>query len=208
MKTELIQFHGHDVVTIHEPDGIYVALKPIVDAMGLSWQGQLERIKRDLVLSSTIRVTRMVAEDEKAREMVCLPLDMLNGWLFGVDARRVKPELQETVVAYQRECYRVLDAHFRGKALVQCEIYWFARRPRWEFIRRLALEGWPYRAIAKLFDPRMSPGSIANSVQAMVVRGLINPQALATAQHGVSRKAAQRRVPSWGIQQQQLCLAL
>lgn len=208
MKTELIQFHGHDVVTIHEPDGIYVALKPIVDAMGLSWQGQLERIKRDLVLSSTIRVTRMVAEDEKAREMVCLPLDMLNGWLFGVDARRVKPELQETVVAYQRECYRVLDAHFRGKALAQCEIYWFARRPRWEFIRRLALEGWPYRAIAKLFDPRMSPGSIANSVQAMVVRGLINPQALATAQHGVSRKAAQRRVPSWGIQQQQLCLAL
>lgn len=208
MKTELIQFHGHDVVTIHEPDGIYVALKPIVDAMGLSWQGQLERIKRDLVLSSTIRVTRMVAEDEKAREMVCLPLDMLNGWLFGVDARRVKPELQETVVAYQRECYRVLDAHFRGKALAQCEIYWFARRPRWEFIRRLALEGWPYRAIAKLFDPRMRPGSIANSVQAMVVRGLINPQALATAQHGVSRKAAQRRVPSWGIQQQQLCLAL
>jgi P22_AR N-terminal domain len=207
MKTELIQFHGHDVVTIHEPDGIYVALKPIVDAIGLAWHGQFERLQRDQVLSSTVRVIRMVADDEKAREMVCLPLDILNGWLFGVDAKRVKPELKDAVIAYQRECYRVLDAHFRGKALAQCEIYWFARRPRWEFIRRLALEGWPYRAIAKLFDPRMSPGSIANSVQAMVVRGLINPQALATAQHGVSRKAAQRRVPSWGMPQQ-LCLAL
>lgn len=207
MKTEMIQFHGHAVVTIHEPDGIFVALKPICDAIGLSWQGQLERTKRDLVLSSSIRVTRMVADDEKVREMICLPINKLNGWLFGVDARRVKAELQQDVLDYQRDCYDVLDAHFRGKALAQCEIYWFARRPRWEFIRRLALEGWPYRAIAKLFDPRMSPGSIANSVQAMVVRGLINPQALATAQHGVSRTAAQRRVPSWGIHQQ-LSLAL
>ena len=208
MKTELIQFHGHDVVTIHEPDGIFVALKPICDAIGLSWQGQLERAKRDLVLSSVIRVTRTTGTDGKQYEMICLPINKLNGWLFGVDARRVKAELQQVVLDYQRDCYDVLDAHFRGKALAQCEIYWFARRPRWEFIRRLALEGWPYRAIAKLFDPRLGPGSIANSVQAMVVRGLINPQALATAQHGVSRKAAQRRVPSWGIQQQQLCLAL
>ncbi|MCK6414403.1 MAG: phage antirepressor N-terminal domain-containing protein [Giesbergeria sp.] len=208
MKTELIQFHGHDVVTVARDDGqIYVALKPIVEAIGLDWVSQHKRVQRDLVLSSTMVIMTMVAEDGKLREMLCLPLDMLNGWLFGIDASRVKPELKDAVLDYQRECYRVLDAHFRGKALVQCEIYWFARRPRWEFIRRLALEGWPYRAIAKLFDPRMSPGSIANSVQAMVVRGLINPQALATAQHGVSRKAAQRRVPSWGIQQQ-LCLAL
>lgn len=209
MKTELIQFHGHDVVTVARDDGkIFVAIRPICDAIGLEWSAQFRRIQRDEVLSSVVAMMATTAADNKTYETLCLPLDMLNGWLFGVDAKRVKPELKKAVIGYQRECYEVLDAHFRGKALAQCEIYWFARRPRWEFIRRLALEGWPYRAIAKLFDPRMSPGSIANSVQAMVVRGLINPQALATAQHGVSRKAAQRRVPSWGIQQQQLCLAL
>lgn len=207
MKTELIQFHGHDLVTIHENQGIFVALKPICDAIGLDWEGQRQRVRRDAVLSSVACMTQATGTDGKQYEMLCLPINKLNGWLFGVDANRVKPELKEAVIAYQRDCYDVLDAHFRGKALAQCEIYWFARRPRWEFIRRLALEGWPYRAIAKLFDPRMSPGSIANSVQAMVVRGLINPQALAAAQHGVSRKAAQRRVPSWGMPQQ-LCLAL
>ena len=207
MKTELIQFHGHDVVTIvHDNGKIYVAIKPICDAIGLEWSAQFRRIQRDVVLTSVVAMMAITAADKKTYETLCLPLGMLNGWLFGVDANRVKPELRGAVIDYQRDCYEVLDSHFRGKALAQNEIYWFARRPRWEFIRRLALEGWPYRAIAKLFDPRLGQGSIANSVQAMVVRGLINPQALAKAQHGVSALAAQRRVPSWGVQQ--LCLDL
>jgi hypothetical protein len=112
--------------------------------------------------------------------------------------------------AFHIKVVRTFDAVVNGAHVLphqQNEIYWFARRPRWEFIRRLALEGWPYRAIAKMFDPRLGQGSIANSVQAMVVRGLINPQALATAQHGVSRKAAERRVLGWGMFSPQLSLA-
>ncbi len=111
--------------------------------------------------------------------------------------------------AFHIKVIRTFDAAMNGAHVLphqQNEIYWFARRPRWEFIRRLALEGWPYRAIAKMFDPRLGQGSIANSVQAMVVRGLINPQALAKAQHGVSRKAAERRVIGWGMVTPQLSL--
>jgi hypothetical protein len=37
---------------------------------------------------------------------------MLNGWLFGVDSNRVKPELKERVIAYQRECFKVLSDYF------------------------------------------------------------------------------------------------
>lgn len=55
---------------------------------------------------------KAVAPDGKLREMLCLPLDYLNGWLFGVDARRVKPEIRERLLQYQRECYRVLHDHF------------------------------------------------------------------------------------------------
>lgn len=54
----------------------------------------------------------VVAEDGKKREMTCLPLDMLNGWLFGIDANRVKPEIKDKVIAYQRECFKVLADHF------------------------------------------------------------------------------------------------
>jgi hypothetical protein len=44
--------------------------------------------------------------------MVCLPLDYVSGFLFGLNATRVKPELRERVILYQRECYKVLAEAF------------------------------------------------------------------------------------------------
>ena len=45
-------------------------------------------------------------------EMLSLPLDYLNGWLFGVNASRVNQELRDRLITYQRECYRALSRHF------------------------------------------------------------------------------------------------
>ena len=51
------------------------------------------------------------------QETTCLCLDLLNGWLFGVDVNRIKDsETRARVITYQRECYRVLAAHFMGRA--------------------------------------------------------------------------------------------
>ncbi|MBV5298115.1 MAG: hypothetical protein JZU64_08260, partial [Rhodoferax sp.] len=41
-----------------------------------------------------------------------LPLDKLNGWLFGVSVGRVKPELRARLTQYQAECFDVLASHF------------------------------------------------------------------------------------------------
>jgi hypothetical protein len=88
--------------------------------MGLSWQGQNDRIRRDLVLSEvqmSVRVTRTDIEEGSRRphtsEMLCLPLDYLNGWLFGINASRVKAGVRERLLRYQRECYKVLAEAFR-----------------------------------------------------------------------------------------------
>ncbi|HET9222625.1 MAG TPA: phage antirepressor N-terminal domain-containing protein [Roseiflexaceae bacterium] len=45
--------------------------------------------------------------------MLCLPLDYLPGWLFGINAARVKPELKERIILYKRECYRRLWDAFK-----------------------------------------------------------------------------------------------
>jgi hypothetical protein len=50
-------------------------------------------------------------------KMTCLPLDFLNGWLFGIDAKGVKEEFRDKVLRYQMDCYRTLAEHF------QAEIY-------------------------------------------------------------------------------------
>jgi hypothetical protein len=47
------------------------------------------------------------------QEMACLPLDYLNGWLFGINASRVKEEIRDKLIRYQEECYRVLAEAFR-----------------------------------------------------------------------------------------------
>lgn len=46
------------------------------------------------------------------QEMLMLPIKYLNGWLFGVNANRVKPEIKERLLEYQRECFDVLNRHF------------------------------------------------------------------------------------------------
>ena len=60
-------------------------------------------------------VIHTVAEDGKVRKMVMLPIEYLNGWLFGVDANRVNAESKDKVIEYQKECFRVLANHFMPK---------------------------------------------------------------------------------------------
>jgi hypothetical protein len=57
-------------------------------------------------------VTVTATESGQRGHVICLPLDHLNGWLFGINAERVKPEVRDKVLRYQRDCYRVLADAF------------------------------------------------------------------------------------------------
>ena len=110
-----VQFN-HQTLTATLVNNIpHVALKPICNQLDLDWAAQFSKIKRHPVLNSTVVMMTTVAEDGRTREMLMLPLDYLNGWLFGIDSNRVKPEAKETVLMYQRECFNVLANHFMPK---------------------------------------------------------------------------------------------
>lgn len=106
------------LVDTGEGQKIYVPVRPLCEYLGLAWAGQYLRLQRDPVLSETllnIRVTQSRAGKQggtQTKEMVCLPLKMINGWLFGINASRVKEEIQEKVIQYQRECYDILAQAF------------------------------------------------------------------------------------------------
>lgn len=113
-----VDFHGRALTVITGPEGEHlVAMKPICEAIGLQWEAQLKRIKRHPVLSQGMSImdTPSAGGDQ---ETTCLPLDYLNGWLFGVDASRVRPEIRERLVQYQRECFAALAAYWQqGEAV-------------------------------------------------------------------------------------------
>ena len=92
-------------------------MKPFCENIGIDWRAQRQRIVRDEVLCSTVVIITTVAEDGKNREMLCLPIQYLNGWLFGIDINRCKPEIRDTLIKYKKECYQALhDYWFNGKA--------------------------------------------------------------------------------------------
>lgn len=114
MNTQAIavQFHDQSITAAIIDSIPHVAMKPICENIGLQWEGQLQRIKRHPVLSSVMCMTHTTGSDGKLYEMMMLPLDYLNGWLFGVDTNRVKNGTRERLIEYQRECFKVLANHF------------------------------------------------------------------------------------------------
>ncbi len=116
IREQGVEFYGDTLIAAEGPDAqIYVPLKPISDSLGLSWPGQSERTRRHPVLSRAIVLVRVGADSRRGNpNALALPLDMLPGWLFGINAERIKPELREKVIRYQEECFRVLWNAFKG----------------------------------------------------------------------------------------------
>lgn len=122
-----IDFYG-DVITavMVEVDGrqvVYIPIRPICDYLGVSWQGQNRRLNDDEVLSAvsmSINITLTDIEPDSRRpktsRMLCLPLEFINGFLFGINPKRVKPEMKANIIRYQRECYRILADAFVGQS--------------------------------------------------------------------------------------------
>ncbi|CAH1658034.1 Phage P22, antirepressor protein [Hyphomicrobiales bacterium] len=114
-KVITVDFRNDTLFAVERDDGVFIALKPIVDRMGLSWGSQHNRLMRDPILSEGIFTTKMPSIGG-AQETTCLKMQLLNGWLFGIDESRVKDhEVREVILTYKRECYSVLFDRFYGK---------------------------------------------------------------------------------------------
>lgn len=103
-----------NIVAIDENNEQLVPIKPICEALGISFQGQNEKIQNDEILSSVIKLSLTTGADKKQYEMSCLPLRYVYGWLFTINPKNVKPEAQEAVLKYKMECYNALYDHFVG----------------------------------------------------------------------------------------------
>lgn len=111
---EVIPFHDHQIATVREGDAVFVALKPLVEEIGLTWHGQFERVKRHPVLSEGIRVTR-IPSGGGVQESVVMALEMLPGYLATIQSERITDEnVRARVILFQREAFRVLFDHFFG----------------------------------------------------------------------------------------------
>ncbi len=114
LQTLISKINGVDIVTVDRDGEIFVPIKPICDALGIDAKAQRTKLQDDEFFASTGAIITSVASDDKEREMYCIRLRDVYGWLATINPGKVAPEAREAVIRYRRECYDVLYEHFTG----------------------------------------------------------------------------------------------
>lgn len=117
-KVEYIHFHGAKLVTFRDELGVpHVAMKPIVEALGLEWKRQYNKLIAERERLTVVHMYHS-SGDGKDREMLSIPVKKLNGWLFGINPNKVRPDLKERLIEFQEECFAALhDYWMHGSAI-------------------------------------------------------------------------------------------
>ncbi|MFC1104957.1 phage antirepressor N-terminal domain-containing protein [Pasteurella multocida] len=115
-QTQTISFYGSQLITLKVDDVIYTAVRPIAEALGLSWSTQKRKLDNSMTKFSCVHMNT-TGSDGKTYEMLCMPLKKLNGWLFSINPEKVRSDLKEKVIQYQEECFEALYNYwYHGKA--------------------------------------------------------------------------------------------
>ena len=112
---EIAKVNNVAIMASNDPRQL-VPIKPICDALGIDAKAHRNRIDRDEILNSTGVIMTSVAADGKEREMYCIPLRYVFGWLFSIDTNRVDEVVRPLVIKYKMQCYDVLYDHFSSYA--------------------------------------------------------------------------------------------
>lgn len=124
IEQKTVEFYGDAIVAVRANDGtVYIPVRPVCELLDLNFDAQRRRINRDAVLSEEVMSVVVTTTDidpsnkrPRTSEMLALPLDYISGFLFGINASRVKEEVRDRLIRYQRECYKVLaEAFYEGR---------------------------------------------------------------------------------------------
>ncbi|SMO61074.1 P22_AR N-terminal domain-containing protein [Balnearium lithotrophicum] len=112
-----IEFHGDYLTAVFDGETVWVAVRPLIENLGLDWSKQYRKIIADPVLSQVVaqKATTSQGKDGKTYQvkMLCLPLEYINGLLFKINPSKIpNPQVREKVILYQKECYKALYNYF------------------------------------------------------------------------------------------------
>lgn len=137
VNTSYVPFNGQQIITAMAAGVAYVAMKPIVENLGMSWTTQYRKLMAAAKKSNHIHMNT-VDKDRDAhmstpskfgccdiaipskggiQKMLCIPLKKLNGWLFSINPEKVRADIRDKLIQYQEECFTVLHDYWtKGKA--------------------------------------------------------------------------------------------
>ena len=119
LQQRIVPFYHDELIAVQQPDGtIFVLFSRLCENLGLERTAQTRRVQRHAVLSKGLMALD-IQTTGGVQSLQCLKLSLLPLWLSGVQASRIKPELQEQLIRYQEEAADVLWRAFRPQILVE-----------------------------------------------------------------------------------------
>lgn len=116
VNTSYVPFNGQQILTAVAAGVTYVAMRQIVENIGIDWTGQSVKLRK-MKDKFNCRDISMVAADGKLRKLLCIPLKKLNGWLLSINPEKVRADIRDKLIQYQEECFTVLHDYWtKGKA--------------------------------------------------------------------------------------------
>lgn len=177
-----VPFHGDSIVAVETPEGVYVPVRPICERLGVSRQGQSQRLTRPDRPWGSKHI--MLPSGGGEQETLCIPVNRVAAWLMLINPAKVHPEHRDALIRYQSEAADVLDRHFRLRAQEQeselaraeermaaLRQFVLAERPLWSKIDRYHSLGYPAALIADLVG-RGAP-QVERIVGMLIANGVI-----------------------------------
>ena len=88
----VVPFHGDEIVTFESDGSRWVAMRRIVENMGLNWAGQHAKLLEQKSKFNCIDI-HTVADDGKPREMLAMPVEKLPLWLASINPAKIKNDV-------------------------------------------------------------------------------------------------------------------
>ncbi|EIV7638077.1 antirepressor protein Ant [Klebsiella pneumoniae] len=115
VNTSYVPFNGQQVLTTMAAGIAYVAMRPIVENIGLDWAAQFVKLKKQSKKFGCCDIA--TPSKGGIQKMLCIPLKKLNGWLFSINPEKVRADIRDKLIQYQEECFTVLHDYWtKGKA--------------------------------------------------------------------------------------------
>jgi len=90
---------------------IYLPVRPICTALGVSWTTQYRKIKSDDVLLESTRTLRLQTRGG-SQNLVCMDVEAIPMWLAAIEPNRVRADLRDKLRAYKRWVRKVVYEAF------------------------------------------------------------------------------------------------
>lgn len=190
VNTYSVPFNGQQIITAMAAGVTYVAMRPIVENLGMSWSTQVRKLSSAMDKFNCVHMN-MVGNSGSVhmntplkggiQKMLCIPLKKLNGWLFSINPEKVRADIREKLIQYQEECFTVLHDYWTKGAAIRpaLETTVDDRTPLRGIVNRIMGKyGMTYQAVYKLVHKEfgvkhideLSPKQTAEAVEYLATK--------------------------------------